>query len=106
MPKDRQRALELVVRLVGKLSEVFSCALLQKAQWEVEWHWRYTVRKEPYDDEAKEYLTQKALKMSEMRWEALDDLQREELLAKDLWIEENCEVRPAVAAHPMRNSLQ
>lgn len=72
----------------------------------MKWHWKYTVQKEPYDDEAKEYLTKKALKMSETRWEALDVSQREELLAKDLWIEENCEVCPAVAAHPMRNLLQ
>ena len=75
--------------------------MLQKAQWEVKWHWKYTVQKEPYDDEAKEYLTKKALNMSETRWEALDDSQREELLAKNLWIEETGEVCHAVAAHPM-----
>ncbi len=65
---------------------------MQKAQWELRWHWKYTVNKEPYDEEAKEYLTRKALKLSEPRWQALEDPQREDLLSKELWVKENCEV--------------
>ena len=68
---------------------------VQKAQWELRWHWKYMVQKEPYDKEAKEYLTQKALKLSETRWQALEDSQRHELLGKELWIKENCEVGPS-----------
>ena len=40
------------------------------------------------------YLTQKALKLSEARWQALEDSQQEELLGKELWIKENCDVGP------------
>ena len=65
---------------------------LQKAEWEARWHWKYMVQKEPYDQEAKEYLTQKALKLSEARWQALEESQREDLLSKELWVKENCNV--------------
>ena len=65
---------------------------LQKAEWEARWHWKYTVQKEPYDEEAKLYLTKKALKLSDTRWEALEDSQRADLLSKELWIKANCEV--------------
>ena len=65
------------------------------------------VQKEPYDKEAKQYLTQKALKLSETRWQALEDSQREELLSKELWIKENCEVGPFLAfIQPTWLSLQ
>ncbi len=50
------------------------------------------VQKEPYDEEAKLYLTKKALKLSDTRWDALEDFQREDLLSKELWIRTNCEV--------------
>jgi len=65
---------------------------LQKAEWEARWHWKYMVQKEPYDEEAKLYLTKKALKLSDTRWDALEDFQREDLLSKELWIRTNCEV--------------
>ena len=68
--------------------------VMQKARWELSWHWKYMVQKEAYDEEAKEYLTQKALKLTEARWQGLEDSQREELLSKELWVKENCEVSP------------
>ncbi|CAL5227796.1 g10819 [Coccomyxa viridis] len=77
-------------------------SLYKKAQWELRWHWKYTVNKEPYDAEAKEYLTRKALKLSEPRWQALEDAQREDLLSKELWVKENCE---AYLAHLKKTEL-
>ena len=70
----------------------------RKPRWGLRWHWKYTAQKEPYDAEAKQYLTQKALKLTEARWQALEDSQRAELLSKELWIRENCEVGQPMAA--------
>ena len=64
----------------------------QGAEWQLRWHWKYSIQKEPYDEDAKQHLTRQALKLSETRWEALDDSQRQDLLSKELWVKDNCEV--------------
>ena len=69
-----------------------SVICLQGAEWQLRWHWRYSVQKEPYDEDAKQQLTRQALKLSETRWEALEDSQRQDVLSKELWIKGNCEV--------------
>ena len=65
---------------------------------QLRWHWKYGIQKEPYDEDAKQHLTRQALKLSESRWEALEDSQRQDMLSKELWVEGNCEVclHPAV----------
>ena len=71
---------------------------LQGAEWQLRWHWKYSIQKEPYDEDAKQHLTRQALKLSETRWEALEDSQRQDMLSKELWVKGNCEVclHPAV----------
>lgn len=64
----------------------------QDIHGQVRWLYKYKYQKEPYDEEAKAYLTMKALNLSQTRWEALDEAEREDLLSKELWIKENCEV--------------
>jgi len=45
--------------------------------------------KEPYDEDAKAYLTCKVFKISLKRWERIPQEQKNELLNKEIWIPTN-----------------
>ena len=38
-------------------------------QWYGRWVWKFTIHKEPYGSEEQEYLTRKALRLSQQKWE-------------------------------------
>ena len=64
-------------------------ALGRYVQWVLTWWWRYSFRQEEYDYDAREFLTKKATRMSKTQWAMLPVEQREELMAKALWVPEN-----------------
>lgn len=63
-------------------------SLAKLVWWEAQWTWRYTIKKQPYDKDAQIYLTQNFLRLSADAWDALEPLQREEMLSKELWVKE------------------
>ncbi|XP_065175057.1 dnaJ homolog subfamily C member 25 homolog [Sycon ciliatum] len=62
-----------------------TCYLL----WLASWHWRYSIKRQSLTDEDKEYLSWKLLKLSQSRWEALQDHEQEDILEREVWIPEN-----------------
>jgi len=64
-------------------------ALGRCVQWHLSWWFRFCYRREEYDYDAREFLTKKATRMSKTQWAMLPVEQREELMAKALWVPEN-----------------
>eukprot|EP00794_Sanderia_malayensis_P016940 gene16941-18647_t len=63
--------------------------LLLYAAWAGRWVWKFWVLKEEYGKEEKEYLTRKAIGVSELYWEAIDQPTRDHYLERELWIKEH-----------------
>ncbi|XP_065051046.1 dnaJ homolog subfamily C member 25 homolog [Rhopilema esculentum] len=57
--------------------------------WAARWIWKFWILKEEYGSEEKEYLTRKAIGVSDLYWEAIDDLARKDYLNRELWVKEN-----------------
>jgi len=57
--------------------------------WAVRWVWRFWILKQEYGNEEKEYLTRKAIGVTELYWEAIDDLTRKDYMVRELWLPEN-----------------
>jgi len=58
-------------------------------RWAIRWLIKFTLLKEEYGDEEKEYLTYKGLNLSQQYWIALDEFDREDLMRKQLWVPDN-----------------
>ncbi|EIE23991.1 DnaJ-domain-containing protein [Coccomyxa subellipsoidea C-169] len=56
--------------------------------WQVQWTWKYRIKRQPYDEAAQIYLTRDFLRMSSTAWDALEAPEKQEMLDKELWIEE------------------
>ena len=65
----------------------------QLVQWEARWAWDYGVQGKPYDTAAQEYLTRHGMRLSPEAWDALDEKERAQAVARKLWIPENQKVR-------------
>ena len=63
--------------------------LSQLVRWQAQWAWDYGVQRKPYDEAAQEYLTRQAMRLTPEAWEAMDEQQRAEAVARKLWIPEN-----------------
>ncbi|KAH7731093.1 Protein DNJ-2 [Aphelenchoides avenae] len=59
--------------------------LYHGAIWWSRWILRYWIRKEEYDEEAKLYLIRRNMKMSEEQFNALEEKEIDDYLAKELW---------------------
>jgi hypothetical protein len=57
-------------------------------KWQIEWYYKYHIRKEGYSEEAKEYITRTFFTISADTWEGLDDKRREKLMEREIWIPE------------------
>ncbi len=60
--------------------------------WQVQWTWKYRIKRQPYDEAAQIYLTRDFLRMSSTAWDALEAPEKQEMLDKELWIEEKQKV--------------
>ena len=56
--------------------------------WLIRWICKFTVMKQEYGQEEKEYLTYKNLNLSAQYWLALDDYSKDSYMNKELWIPE------------------
>lgn len=57
--------------------------------WAVNWFIKYKILKKPYDDAAKDYLTMSSLLLSSDAWELMSDEEKQDLISKELWVEDN-----------------
>lgn len=62
--------------------------LVMYINWWIQWTWRFTIRREEYDVEAKLYIIRKYLKLSSSQFEAIDDHEKQNYLHEQLWIHE------------------
>lgn len=58
-----------------------SVAIYESARW----HWRFKVRGEAYGLEEQEYLTRKALRVSEVQWRQMPEETRTDLISRGFW---------------------
>ncbi|KAK9906567.1 hypothetical protein WJX75_004318 [Coccomyxa subellipsoidea] len=56
--------------------------------WDLQWIWKYRIKKQPFDEDAQSYMTRDFLRLSADAWDALEPPERQDLLDKELWIEE------------------
>lgn len=70
--------------------------LYRYLHWWFVWIWRYWIRKQEYDEEAKFYLIRKYMKMSEDQFHALDDKTISNYMADELWKKEEFQKWKAV----------
>ena len=75
--------------LVDAHDGVYVAALLQWVRWQAHWAWDYGVQRRPYDAAAQEYLTRHAMRLTHDAWDAMDEQQRAEAVARKLWVPEN-----------------
>ena len=54
--------------------------------WFARWVFKFSILKQEYGDEEKEYLTYKNLNLSSQYWHALDDYSKQSYMVKQLWI--------------------
>lgn len=66
--------------------------LVQLLWWDLQWIWKYRIKKQPFDEDAQSYLTRDFLRLSADAWDALEPPERQDLLDKELWIEEKQKV--------------
>jgi DnaJ homolog subfamily C member 25 len=59
--------------------------LITQLRWWLNWVWKYWIKKEEYDDEAKCYLIRRNLKLTEEQFAATEPRQMEEYLLNELW---------------------
>ena len=62
--------------------------ILSYIVWLIRWICKFTVMKQEYGQEEKEYLTYKNLNLSAQYWQALDDYSKDSYMNKELWIPE------------------
>ncbi|XP_077978527.1 dnaJ homolog subfamily C member 25-like isoform X2 [Glandiceps talaboti] len=62
--------------------------LIQYIIWYARWIWKFNIKKEPYGEEEKHHIIRKYMGLSEGRYEALDDSQKDEFMRKELWIKD------------------
>ncbi|GAB4830939.1 Chaperone protein dnaJ 50 [Ancistrocladus abbreviatus] len=76
----------IAVRLV-----LLPYTLIKVMLWHACWAWRYQVKQAPYSWEDASYLTQRALGVPCEMWRNMDELTKEELVQRQLWVKGNRE---------------
>ena len=76
------------IHLLEMLMTEYMCAV-QWVRWQAHWAWDYGVQRRPYDTAAQEYLTRHAMRLTHDAWDAMDEQQRAEAVARKLWVPEN-----------------
>jgi hypothetical protein len=63
--------------------------LYQGLRWQWQWFVKYNLQKEPYEQDAKEYLTRTFFHVSNDTWDGLDDKRKTKFMQEEVWIPEN-----------------
>ncbi|XP_074617015.1 dnaJ homolog subfamily C member 25 homolog [Acropora palmata] len=73
--------------------------------WLLRWYWKFTIRKEEYEDDEKAYIMRKKLGLSCLQWDALEAPQKKEFFSRQLWIDSNFQEFKAEQEDEMRIKL-
>ncbi|XP_047990163.1 dnaJ homolog subfamily C member 25 homolog [Leguminivora glycinivorella] len=57
--------------------------------WYMRWFWKFTVLRQPYEEQEKLYLIRKYMKLGQHQFDSLEDSEKQEYLDEELWIKEN-----------------
>jgi hypothetical protein len=63
--------------------------LVAALTWQIRWFIKYTINKEEYSQEDKEYITRTFFTFSADTWEGLDNKQKGRLMEHEIWVPEN-----------------
>ncbi|KAL9272200.1 DnaJ protein ERDJ7-like protein [Drosera capensis] len=97
---DLSKELELQIKgaekpsvwgLIGVRFLLLPYTLIKLALWYGLWFWRYQVKQAPYSWEDASYLTRRALGVPLDHWSNIDELTKEDLVLRQLWIKSNHE---------------
>jgi len=61
----------------------------QLAAWHVKWLYKFTLMKQPYEEEHKLYIIRRSMKLTQGQFDALEDHERLGFLKEELWKAEN-----------------
>ena len=53
------------------------------------WVYKYYILRREYETPDQEYLTKKILKIPKAKWEHMPELQKNDLLSRQLWVKKN-----------------
>ncbi|KAF1757640.1 hypothetical protein GCK72_014096 [Caenorhabditis remanei] len=71
---------------------IFPLTIFRYLKWTAQWYWRFSVKKEELDEEAKFYLIRKYLGVSQLEFDQrFTDVNIDDLFEKECWIKANCE---------------
>ncbi|GMH26890.1 hypothetical protein Nepgr_028733 [Nepenthes gracilis] len=77
--------------LIGVRFMLLPYTLIKFMIWHICWFWRYKVKQAPYSWEDASYLTQRSLGVPLHTWRNIDELAKEDLIQRQLWIKSNRE---------------
>lgn len=70
---------------------IFPVTIVKYIKWNADWFWRFSIKKEELDDEAKMYLIRKYLGVSQLEFDQRYNDDIDELFEQECWIRPNCE---------------
>ncbi|CAI5448581.1 unnamed protein product [Caenorhabditis angaria] len=68
---------------------IFPVTSVKYLHWLGIWYWRFTIKREEYDEEAKLHLIRKFMGISQGEFERLSDFEIDTLLERKCWLKEN-----------------
>ncbi|XP_031568138.1 dnaJ homolog subfamily C member 25-like [Actinia tenebrosa] len=83
----------------------FPYHLIMYIAWLIRWYWKYSIKREEYGDEEKEYLIRRNMGMSQIQWDALEKSQHDEFFDRQLWITEHYKEFKEEQEEEMRRQL-
>ncbi|XP_063534595.1 dnaJ homolog subfamily C member 25 homolog [Cydia strobilella] len=57
--------------------------------WYMRWFWKFTILRQPYEEQEKLYLIRKYMKLGQHQFDSLEDSEKQEFLDEELWIKDN-----------------
>ncbi|KAK7099094.1 hypothetical protein V1264_003284 [Littorina saxatilis] len=60
--------------------------------WWLRWVWLFTIRRQEYGEEEKCYIIRKNMKLSTLQWDAVEEHEKADYLAQELWKKEHFQV--------------
>ncbi|XP_061714008.1 dnaJ homolog subfamily C member 25 homolog [Cydia pomonella] len=73
--------------------------------WYMRWLWKFTILRQPYEEQEKLYLIRKYMKLGQHQFDSLEDSEKQEFLDEELWIKENYVVWKAIKDEESKKAL-
>ncbi|XP_063381685.1 dnaJ homolog subfamily C member 25 homolog [Cydia fagiglandana] len=73
--------------------------------WYMRWFWKFTILRQPYEEQEKLYLIRKYMKLGQHQFDSLEDSEKQEFLDEELWIKENYAAWKAIKDEEAKKAL-